>query len=242
LRAAGPQGGGDQNPYWPNNAPQWGQHFPPRAAAAIAEYVADVVGSVDGSADAKAVSDSITEYMKDAATAISKSVQSVVGPVKLRVDLLWWKEAGYSESTRIGYIHVPAEMIPLVAAIDLSMQVPMFCPVAVEFFLSAVCKTALAGRKPAPLSLIEFSNSVLANLGNYPAVAEFLAKQATWTGRATLLSALTLAVRDKSINSEPYLARALGQTVLEHKFESPDIGLWLFREVQVGRLTDRGRR
>jgi hypothetical protein len=137
LRATGPNGGGNQNPYWPNQPPQWAAEFAPRMTAAVADAIDKTVSEVglepiDIATPFQVFAQAVSSHVQTALTAFSGAT---VG-LQRRTNLLWWKEALYSPSSHLSYRDLPAFSASALMALDLFQQLPTFSPASVSAFLS----------------------------------------------------------------------------------------------------------
>lgn len=137
--ATGPhQGEADPNPYWmSSNVQLWGREFADRAGAAVADAIdavsaANRIEPVDLSAPVNSLAAAVSSYMGDAVAAFG----SATAGLQRRTNLLWWKEALYSASSRRSYRAMEPFAAASLMALDLFDQVPLFSPASVSTFLN----------------------------------------------------------------------------------------------------------
>jgi hypothetical protein len=236
--ASGPVGGGNQNPYWPNNPPQWVSEFGSRASNAIADAVdkafqEQLKGSAAGN---KAFMTSVAAYMNDVVSGIQKGLMQTAGStagLQRRADLLWWKEAAYSPSVKRSYRSFPLPVATLLMAIDLHRRVPRFCPESVEHFLreaimNLIRTEGVAKRDRMPLG------EILETLvkGNVPSsIQGDLAPLRQGMGRKPLVAFVADALANGTVKAEQFLPE-IG-IKRESTIELADFGVWVFRELQA---------
>jgi len=124
------------NPYWPNSAQQWSHEFAPRMAAAIAKAVnlgtSKISASVGDSIQSQL--SSFESQLKDrlnAVEALESAMERIHQSSRMRLDLLWWSQARYSNSQHSGYSSLNESVAAFVAAVDLSNLVLPLSPASV---------------------------------------------------------------------------------------------------------------
>lgn len=145
--------------------------------------------------------------LRDALAMHERSIDSM----RLRSDLIWWHQTGFSPSKRIGYSTLGTADAPLVAAIDLHELMPPVAPLAAEHLLSELVSQATGNPE---LTLDELSAADSARL--LPEVD------------ASTPPLLLGAVVDR--HKTPLLAR-------DKKVTAGRFAVLLFRELQAVRLT-----
>jgi hypothetical protein len=138
--ATGPQHGNvptNGNPHWPHNNPQnWATEFSDRMAGSVADAIEAVVGKTkieqgDLSEPFRAMAKGLSSHVDAALTAVSAATAGL----QRRTNLLWWKEALFSPTTRVSYRDLPPTSASTLMAFDLHQQVPTFSPASVAAFL-----------------------------------------------------------------------------------------------------------
>lgn len=138
LGATGPHGGGlNPNPHWTNSPQLWSQQFAARMTTAVADAIdsvanANAIEPVDLSPPLKQLATAVEDYVGEALRAFSGATAGL----QRRTNLLWWKEALYSSSTRTSYRAMEPFTAASVMAFDLFDQVPLFSPASVSAFLN----------------------------------------------------------------------------------------------------------
>lgn len=139
LGATGPHGGApDPNPHWINNNPtQWSQQFATHMTTAVADAIdsvtkANKIAPVDLSPPLEQLASTVADYVSEALKAFSGATAGL----QRRTNLLWWKEALYSSSTRMSYRSMDPFTAATLMAYDLFEQLPFFSPASVSAFLN----------------------------------------------------------------------------------------------------------
>lgn len=137
LGVFGPNGG-DHNPYLPNQNPQaWSKECANHLTTVLADTLdevaeANTIAPVDLSPPLNQLASTVEEYVRKALDAFSGATAGL----QRRANLLWWKEALYSSSTRTSYREMEPFTAASVMAFDLFDQVPLFSPASVSAFLN----------------------------------------------------------------------------------------------------------
>ena len=108
------------NPNWTNVGQHWSFEFAPRAAKGIAIVFNNANKELN-----KAVKINQSEI-----EILQKRKQS-----QIRTQLLWWKEACYSESLKQSYRELKEGLLQVALANDYSLLVPFIYPTSVDYFL-----------------------------------------------------------------------------------------------------------
>ena len=119
----------DPNPNWTNSGPQWSYDFTPRMARALVKAVNLGMERVVARIDSE-----LQSYRKDH-ERLSSHLETSASTVGNRLDVLWWSEAKYSPSLRVGYREMPGAVAAVGMAYDLSMLVPPTAPTSVTYVL-----------------------------------------------------------------------------------------------------------
>lgn len=192
LSASGPNGVENQNPHWPHNQPQqWSREFADRLADAVADAIdgvskANKIAPVDLSTPLAALADTVSDHVAKALDAFSGATAGL----QRRTNLLWWKEALYSASSRASYRDMHPFSAASLMALDLFEQVPLFSPASVSAFLNE----AIQNLPDVQSAEARDVPAIIAGLLEDP-VTEPLRKaahrlQAPWKGRSLLLSVI----------------------------------------------------
>lgn len=148
--------------------------------------------------------------LRDALVTHERAIDSM----RLRSDLIWWRQTGFSPRRRVGYSTLSPAETCLIAAIDLHELMPPVAPLAAEHLLSELVSQATGDAK---LSLAELSSADAAE-GLLPGVGAHTPP--------LLLDAVSGG------HKTPLLAR-------DHKMKGGRLTVLLFRELQAARLTRR---
>lgn len=206
MRAVGPHPqGGDQNPYWPNQANHnWSSQFAPRMAAAISELVNLGVGTTTAATTAalKTLSVEMRQYL----TKVEEATRHVSTRDSVRVDAIWWSEALYSPSLRRGYRELHSESAALAMAYDLHQVVGVPAPVSVSYFLRETALKALGATGDTPIAVSLILEHLKAHVEGVDAL---LAESPSTDGRLPLLDVVSLVIR-KSQSAEALLHKHTG--------------------------------
>jgi hypothetical protein len=236
LAAAGPTGGEDHNPYWPHSSPsQWAPEFSKRLAVAIADGIdsvskANKIESVDLSPPLKALASAVDQHVAEALTAFSGATAGL----QRRTNLLWWKEALYSTSTRTSYRSMEPFMAASLMALDLLEQVPIFSPASVSAFLNETILLLPRASAAEPLSIPKIVDRLLQDPVSRSLRDAARKLEPSWEGRSPLLTVLGHFTHE-TVGSIVF-RRATGFD--NHVEMRPDDwGAHLFRELQAARAT-----
>ncbi len=143
------------NPYWSNQQTSWSHEFAPRASKAIKN-------SVDLSL--KAIGNVVNENNIIIQSALNndKFVQSDKNKQRvlaLRSQLLWWKEAAFSDSANQGYDELEKKIMVLILAYDYSGFIPTIYPKSVDYFLKHTYRN-ITGENKSEIDLQEFFDAL----------------------------------------------------------------------------------
>ncbi|MFT8560819.1 MAG: GTPase-associated system all-helical protein GASH [Acetobacter sp.] len=240
LAAAGPTGGTNPNPYWPNNNnPQqiqnWAIEFSKRMSDAIGDAIdgvakANAINPIDLSDPLSELAESVSSYVGQAMTAFSGAT---IG-LQRRTNLIWWKETLYSPSTRVSYRTMDSFTAASIMALDLFDQVPTFSPASVSAFLNEAILQLPEASSWKGISVPVIVERLLADPLCQPLheVAKQLAPSSE--GRMPLLAILAHSSADAVAKIAFRQASGLDERVTM----SPNAwGTHLFRELQAARAT-----
>jgi hypothetical protein len=223
--AIGPAGGNGANPNWPSsNTPDWLEHYGGGSATAISAAIAAVIKDV--------VPKLVTQTRNDTLVAVKAMNDTLVGvdADNLRADILYWKEALFSPSKKVGYRQLSHDGVIYWAAQDLHLRVPRFHPLSVEFFLRETVRSAIGDKEAKKkLTLEQFFSAAAADVESaLPSRSDDRAGQ-----RLTPLEAAHASVTKKLDAHEASVQTGIPpQTVIQRD----EIAVLLFRDFQVRRL------
>lgn len=218
------------------------QHLQSQGIEAIAETVESGVKASGVSADElkKNIIDplqKVFEELLDGVSQITMAMQAPIQTLRRQIDLLWWKEAAFSETLQKCYRSVPHPLMAVTFAIDFANLVPAWCPQPVERFLAAAFWTGSGSDSPeaeAQRSLIDdYLESFKTHKETSTVLSHLPVQLDNSQGRSTLISfASDLA------NGNAELTDLAQRTGLQPSMEvhEAEICLRIFREIQALRL------
>tara|TARA_R110002012_G_scaffold178236_2_gene343248 strand:- start:6363 stop:7697 length:1335 start_codon:yes stop_codon:yes gene_type:complete len=242
ARSAGPQFPSgqpldDSNPHWTNQPQHWSLEFTPRMTEALVKAVnlgtsrlADSIAS-DIAANISVIDEYLQQQLGQIESLQSKLAESEVSG-RMRLDVLWWSQARYSQSQNAAYSTFPAATAALVAAVDLTKIVPAFAPASVTHVLGEMVANCTQN---APLTLLEHLNQLYES--RPVGLEEVLPKGGdTNDSRVTLLEIVADVARGRNASEDELSSRAGVDTEL--MLEPSDVAMWLFRELQALRIAE----
>jgi hypothetical protein len=201
-----------------NNA-KWADEFATRMAAAIGKRI-------DGSSG---------ELIQTIQTELDKllSTLSQDGTDSLRSDLLWWRQALYSNILKSSYRQVGAVEAAFFMAFDLHRLLPTLHPSSVEYLLREALRAAHNEQSEARVSL----SVVFDKLRTCPRM-KFIEKEIgnyykNWDAPLPLLAQIKNSVNSGTASKESLTSIGLHsetEVILE------DLAVWFFRDLQAHRL------
>ena len=235
-RSAGPHDASgtafeDPNPQWPNQGHPWSYEFAPRMATALVKAV---------NAATKQVLAPINRELQTLRNELEQRLTDHVGSLgvqtsrQARLDVLWWSEAKYSPSVRLGYREMHGAASAVLMAHDLSVLVPAMAPASVTYVLGETVRAiSRPDSKPEPWrveSLLEALRTSNSELRRVVAAIE------TTEGRAPLFEIVAEAVHGNRITGEQVSGRTGMDPGLE--ISLPNFSMWMFRDIQARRLVE----
>ena len=166
-------------------------------------------------------------------TATMQTVSSATAGLQRRTNLLWWKQALFSPSTRTSYRDMPNSVAATLMAFDMHRLVPTLSPASVAAFLRetvTALPTVDAEKKTPILALVKEAcgADTLADLrtevSNLVAAPE---------GRGPLLA--LIGHRDVLPQIDDQRFRDLVGAKADTALTLPDWSVWMFRELQAAR-------
>ena len=240
--AAGPQAQDPQqgpfetrgNPHFPNENELWVFNFGQRAASAVGDAITRAVegASVEGG-DPLGMTENLLAAISEYLAATMQAVSSATAGLQRRTNLLWWKEALFSPSTRTSYRDMPNPVAATLMAFDMHRLVPTLSPRSVAAFLRetvTALPTVDTEQKTPIRALVEEAcdADALADLrteaGNLVAAPE---------GRGPLLA--LIGHRDALPQIDDRRFRDLVGAKSDTALTLPDWSVWMFRELQAAR-------
>lgn len=235
--AAGPSGGDTQferNQHWPQPNQNWANGFVPKMVSAIGD-------ALDAAIDNIEISEvDITEPLHQLADNISShigktlaAVSAATAGLQRRTYLLWWKEALYSPSARIGYRELSAPVAVGLMALDLHRQIPTFSPASVSAFLLETVRCLPDANVGTPLRVGEFLDAIAA--ADEAEALRCAAKEMVPApaGRGPLLGLIGHGGTTAASDGAKF--RALYGIPADTELTLPQWAAWIFRELQAVR-------
>ncbi|OLT11215.1 hypothetical protein BJF79_04805 [Actinomadura sp. CNU-125] len=241
--AAGPQTVDSQgraratngNPQALNNLPHWIAEFGPRMAEATADAIDAAVS--ESSVDQTQLTGTFEKLLTDVSAYVDetlKTVSAATAGLQRRTDLLWWKQALFSPSTRCSYRDLSPEAAASLMAFDLHQQIPAFSPASVTAFLFEAVH-GLPAVDPSKTCSIHELVAMAREDDRLVALRENGADLvASPAGRGPLLSLIAHPEARASHAEEEEFRRLTGLRP-ETQLTLPDWAVWVFRELQAVR-------
>ncbi|KQO64087.1 hypothetical protein ASF22_21610 [Methylobacterium sp. Leaf87] len=149
-------------------------------------YKANKIAPIDLSPSLAALAGSVSDHVTKALDAFSGATAGL----ERRTNLLWWKEALYSASSRASYRDMRPFSAASLMALDLFEQVPLFSPASVSAFLNEAIQQLPDLRSAEACDV----PSIVAGLLEDPVMAPLRNMahelQSPWKGRSPLLSVI----------------------------------------------------
>ena len=235
-RSAGPHdaagtGFEDPNPNWPNSGPQWSYDFTPRMTAALVKAVNTGTRRALAATN-KELQAQRTELNRLLTTHLEAFRSQ--GLRQAQLDVLWWSEAKYSASLRMGYREMRAAAAAVMMAHDLSLLVPAMAPASVAYVLGeAVAAVSEHDSRAEPWTVGTLLEDLRTNNLDLQTIT---ADGGVSDGRASLFSIVAQIVKGDQIRNE-YVSTKTG---IDPSLEIPlpDFSMWLFRDIQARRLVE----
>ena len=208
---------GGENPVSVTEDNTWYTFFSKRAAQGISE---ESLLSLQSVANKLASNDSA---LADFVTSLKENVQAS----RLRSQLLWWKESGYSESIKTGYEEIPEGIRQSALSFDYASFLPSICPVSTEFFLKRTHDSVGSDRK---ITFKEFLDLVELNCERFKQIYQ---EPILESPKISLLEFLQGLVW-KRIKTEDF--ELLMGIPSKAEIQLREITLWLFHDHQIAKL------
>ena len=212
------------NRHWPQDDPlNWTYEFGKGTAEAVAAALRSL--SVEGTDLAKVISKQLTTTLQ--------AVSNATAGLQRRTNLLWWKEAMFSPSTRMSYREMTSFDAAVLMALDMHRQIPTFSPASVAAFLreSVITLPTIDPESKAPIrELVERTRNadVLSDLR-----AEAGKLVSASAGRGSVLAVIGHPDAVPQIDDRGFQER-IGVKA-DTALTLPDWSVWIFRELQAAR-------
>jgi len=236
TRSAGPWFANSRNQFQANQFQQWAQAFSTGISEAVAACIENAVQQVaqepvDLAPPLGTLSKAVTAYVEK----LFVSFGDATAGLQRRTNLLWWKEALYSQSLRASYRSLPVFEAAALMALDLHEQVPTFSPASVAAFLEEAILELPDDEAPDKMSLLELLALSLGSVGLAPLKSASSKLFAEPVGHGPLLAIVGHTSDSSRLNAES-IGRVSGIAADVH-LSAPEWGAVLFRELQAARAT-----
>lgn len=218
-------GEGGENPYAPNqNNVNWPKFFAERAGQGIASVVNKALKS-----QAKGITASLSQA-QEALNGLLIQAQSGIlqknSLMQTRTQLLWWKEACYSESLKQSYWELKDGLLQVALANDFSSFVPFIYPNSANFFLKETHRVLISeeGKRMKISEILKLINAVSEELKTI--FVEYKAEE----GRISLMNFLKGLVWKRH---EPTQFKNIVGISATTEITLDEFTLWLFHDFQA---------
>ncbi len=224
----------DGNKYFPNQDGHWVYEFGTRTATAITELIDGTVErlSVEGMGLSEA-HDALADAISVHLTRTTKAVIDTTMSLQRRADLLWWKEARFSPSSRKSYREMEVSKAAALMAFDMHQQIPAFSPASVAAFLWEAVISLPNGNENQKSPI----RKLVEDAGQTDELAELRKEAArlviTPTGRGPLLGLIAYPEVLSQIDDRGFLDLVGIRPEIE--LNMPDWSVYLLREFQAAR-------
>ena len=242
--AAGPQAHDPQrgtfstegNQYWPGQNEYWAFEFGQKAASAVGDAVTRAVkgAPIEGS-HPFGMTESLLATISGHLSATMQAVSSATAGLQRRTNLLWWKEALFSPSTRTSYRDMSSPVAATLMAFDMHRQVPTLSPASVAAFLreAVIALPMIDSARKTPIRTLVKETVDADDLADLRTeVGKLVAVPA---GRGPLLA--LIGHRDVLPQIDDRKFRDLVGVEPDTALTLPDWSVWMFRELQAARAT-----
>lgn len=219
-----------------NYPQQWAAEFAPKMSVAIAKVLDEMAEElspvpVDLAGPLSALAKAVKVHVDKALSSFSGATAGL----QRRTNLLWWKEALYSQSAHSSYLDLPPFEASALMALDLHEQVPTYSPASVSAFLREAirCLPILDDEQNSGERDV---GSLLEDARKIGFMQPFRSLAAKYTqepvGRGSLLS-LIGHLRTGAVDATTL--RILSGVDASTKMTPSEWGIYLFRELQSAR-------
>ena len=235
-RAAGPTDSGGTpfetpNPHWPSEGEPWSYEFTPRMTAALVKAVNFGMKQVLVPIDKE-----LQSQQKQLEQQLTSHLETIRMRVADRLDVLWWSEAKYSPSLRLGYREMQRAVAAVTMAHDLSTLVPALAPASVTYVLGEAVAAISRDDSNEPWSVETLLDALRTSDLN---LREAIPDTTTTNGRVPLFALVAKAIGGNRVAREDVSGRTGIDPGLE--ISLPDFSMWMFRDIQARRLTEELR-
>lgn len=222
------------NPHYPNANEHWTFEFGQRAASAVEDAITRAVkGAPVEGGDPLGMTEHLLATISGHLSATMQAVSSDTAGLQRRTNLLWWKEALFSPSTRTSYRDMSSSVAATLMAFDMHRQVPTLSPASVAAFLREAVialPTIDSARKTSIRTLVEETGDADDLVDLRMEAGKSVAVPA---GRGPLLA--LIGHRDVLPRIDDRKFRDLVGVEPDTALTLPDWSVWMFRELQAVR-------
>jgi hypothetical protein len=241
------------NPNFPNNnvAAQWSWDFADRMHVVLADELDALAAAISKHQGqlSQQVNDSQAEFvgtLGNALTSQQRWVQDALEAsearqksARLRLDVLWWSEALYSQSVRCSYRELPPALAAVVMAIDLLEHVMMPTPASVSYLLSETVSRLPEADFSRVHLLPELLGALRKSRERLPRNWMEPLSPPPAEGRLSLRDLVILTLGERELDLDKSVKRA-GLSG-EISMSLPELARALFRQEQAVRLAESAR-
>ena len=219
------------NPHWPSSGDPWSHEFTPRMTAALVKAVN--LGMKQLLTPLGKAMQAQQDDLKQRLTSHLEAIRAQ-GSGKTQLDVLWWSEAKYSSSLRLGYRGMETAVAAVSMAQDLSVLVPTMAPTSVTHVLGeAVAAISQDNSSPALWSIETLLDALHTSNSN---LQEVIPDIPATDGRVPLFHLVVKAIGGHRISRDEVSGKAGVDPELE--ISAPDFSMWVFRDIQALRLVE----
>ncbi len=203
------------NPIWTNSGQTWSHEFAPRAAKGIAIVLNNAMKE---QTKAFKINHSQIETLQ-------KDKRS-----QLRAQLLWWKEACYSESLKQSYRELNDGLLQIALAYDYSLFLPFIYPTSVDYFLKETHRV-LISEIDKRMKISEILNLIKAASNDLKAI---FFEEKIEEGRLSLMNFLRGLINDENKLTQFKNLVGISSTT---EISLDEFLLWIFHDLQALKIT-----
>ena len=219
------------NPHWPSQGELWSYEFTTRMTAALVKAVNFGMKQVLIPIDKE-----LQSQQKQLEQHLTSHLETIRMRVADRLDVLWWYEAKYSPSLRMGYREMQREVAAVAMAHDLSTLVRALAPASVTYVLGEAVAAISRDDSNEPWSVETLLDALRTSDLN---LREAIPDTTTTNGRVPLFALVAKAIGGNRVGREDVSGRTGIDPGL--KLSLPDFSMWMFRDIQARRLTEELR-
>jgi len=224
-----------QNPsYGASNVRQeWANEFARLTGEAFNAVFTTIVKQANEALDSKANSESFQAFVENFNKEASSVLNNVIyksASIELRGQLLWFKEALYSNTQKNSYRKLATEISAVALPAEFSKMLPEFCPISVEYFIT---ETFLSANTKSE-ELISFQTLLDYLMVHKDKLASYFSNfQTIKPGRLTLMQFIGYLVNGLLTKESFLLTTGLSPSL---ELSWSDLSIWLYREFQANKL------